>query len=85
MKSDIITVSKVNPPSQFEFNTGHPLNTWFLRINEQGIHFNREVFPNSQATDFAAAFIEILEKEFDVSFVKREKIADGQSKENNEI
>lgn len=46
---------------------------WILKINPDGIFFNHDDYPNALPNDFAKAFIEILEKEYVVTFTKREK------------
>ncbi len=66
-------IPEENQISQFEFTSGAPLNTWFLRINKNGIFFNKEIYPDSMPDDFARAFIEVLEKNYDVTFTKRTK------------
>ena len=44
---------------------------WLIKIREDGIHFNREAFPDASVEDFAQAFIETLENNYEVTFEKR--------------
>lgn len=46
---------------------------WAIKISEEGIKFNREVFPMKTPNDFAKIFIEILEKNYKVKFTKDDK------------
>ncbi len=41
---------------------------WCIKINKEGIFFNKDLYPNFTANDFALAFILILEKQFTVTF-----------------
>ena len=45
---------------------------WFFRISKEGIFFNKEAYPDFIADDFAKAFVDILEKSYDLKFEKRE-------------
>ncbi len=60
-----ITDDKV---SQIELHSG---KYWILRIRENGIVFNHEEWPDATPSDFAQAFCDVLEKGYDVSFIKR--------------
>lgn len=44
---------------------------WLLEITNEGIKFNREYYPNAMPDNFAQAFIDILEMNYDVHFTKR--------------
>lgn len=46
---------------------------WFMKISKKGFEFNREEYPNSAVDDFARAFMELIEKEFIVTFERRKK------------
>jgi hypothetical protein len=59
--------------SEFVFHNGPPENTWIIKISREGISFNHEAFPNCTSDDFAKAFVEILEKNYTVSFTEKEK------------
>lgn len=65
-------------PSEIEMSNGE--GTWFIRITENGIKFNRDKFPDSKPDDFAKAFMEILENNFSVKFTK--KLEDKEWKNN---
>ena len=58
----------IDKTSNLEFSDG--FGNWFIRIEKDGIKFNREKFPNSGPDDFAKAFIEILERNFKVRFTE---------------
>jgi len=42
-----------------------------LTIEENGISFNKEAFPNWTPDEFANEFISILEKSYDIRFEKK--------------
>lgn len=44
---------------------------WLIKIREDGIFFNREAFPDSDVDAFTQAFIETLENNYEVIFVRR--------------
>lgn len=44
---------------------------WVMKLTKKGVFFNREDFPNASASSFAQAIVEILEKEFSVTFHKK--------------
>ena len=48
-------------------------NGWLISISNDGFKFNREAYPNALADDFARAFVEIMERQFVVTFKKRKK------------
>ena len=54
--------------SSFTLQNG---NTWFIKINKDGIFFNREIYPNSSPNDFANVFIKILEMNYNVRFLEK--------------
>jgi len=58
-----------HPPPNYTFLSDS--NTWCVKINEDGIFFNHEKFPNATPESFAQAFIDILEKNFSVTFTKK--------------
>ena len=58
------------PVEKFTF---HGEDTWIIKINDAGIFFNREKFPDDLPDDFARKFIDILEKNFNVKFIEKEK------------
>lgn len=68
---ETVNLNLNNPPPKFTFNSGGPNNTWLIEITAEGIKFNREFFPDTNPDEFAKAFIEILEKNFEVSFTKK--------------
>jgi len=49
---------------------------WVLKIADEGIVFNRDLFPRSTPDLFAECFVNILEKNYEVSFTKMEKAKD---------
>jgi hypothetical protein len=59
-------------PSEIRF-TANPEKGWAIKITKEGIRFNREAYPDSSADDFANAFMETLEKNFNVRFEKKDK------------
>lgn len=54
---------------EFTFYADH--DKWVIKINDDGIFFNHEKWPNRKPEHFAQAFIDILEKCYDVTFTKR--------------
>ena len=44
---------------------------WLIKIRPEGIFFNREAFPECDAEDFARAFVEALEDNYEVIFVRK--------------
>lgn len=68
-----ITYTITKPPiSEINFYGGGEKNEWLIKISEKnGIQFNHEVFPNSDPHSFAAAFIEILELNYNVRFDRK--------------
>lgn len=44
---------------------------WVMKIKPEGIFFNREAYPDSNADEFANAVIQILEKSFAVTFERK--------------
>ena len=44
---------------------------WIIRINPEGIFFNREKYPNATPDEFAQAFTEILEHKYTVHFERK--------------
>jgi hypothetical protein len=44
---------------------------WIIEISPDGFKFNREEYPDALVDDFARAFIQILEMNFDVTMEKR--------------
>ena len=69
-KEDVLPI-KILQPTIHKF-TFYIDDQWCIKINEKGIFFNRERFPESTPGDFADAFIEILEKNYAVSFTKKD-------------
>lgn len=59
---------------------------WVMRLDKDGIHFNRDRFPNANTDDFALAVVEILERNFDIKFMRKEPPYDLEklNKEENE-
>jgi hypothetical protein len=60
------------PPSEITFSID---DTWFIKLTEDGVKFNRDAYPNDNPDDFAMKFIEILESKFNVKFIKKENDA----------
>lgn len=48
-------------------------DNWALKISENGMVFNREIFPNHTPDDFAKDFIDILEQHFNIKFYSKNK------------
>lgn len=46
---------------------------WIIEISKNGFKFNREDYPDALPDDFAQAFVDILEKKFDVTMQKRDE------------
>lgn len=70
-----VNVKPENVKSEIIVSVDH--DTWILKITKEGFVFNREKYPLSQPSDFAEAFLKILEKEYTVTFEKREKEPDA--------
>lgn len=47
-------------------------NNWVMSINDQGIKFNRDKWPDASPDEFAKAVIQILEKAYKLKFEKKE-------------
>lgn len=64
---------KINEPikSAIIFNADSD-GPWVMKLTREGIFFNRDTYPNSTSDDFAKAVIEILEKQYAVTFEKKE-------------
>lgn len=60
-----------SPPVLAEITFQDSPNQWFLKITKKGFIFNRERFPEASIDEFAKAFMELLEKEFDVHFTQK--------------
>lgn len=45
--------------------------TWIIKIDKEGIKFNREAFPDYKPDDFAEKFMHIMEQNFAVKFYKK--------------
>ena len=58
-------------PASREIIFGDQKGSWFMKITKEGFKFNRERFPHAEIDDFAKAFMELLEKSFDVKFTKK--------------
>lgn len=43
-------------------------NTWFMKMNDKGIFFNHEEYPDLKADDFAKGFIDLMESKFKIKF-----------------
>lgn len=65
---DDIVLKNPNPISQFEFMVN---GKWIIRIKSTGLEFNQELWPKSNPSDFAQAFCDILERNYDIQFNKR--------------
>lgn len=59
---------EIKQPSKITCHTG---TTWFLEMSDRGIKFNHEDFPESKPDDFARAFMELMEKEYAIKFIKK--------------
>lgn len=70
-EKEIKTTQKTFPPNVIAFYSGPPENNWIIEISKDGFKFNREAYPDACADDFAAAFIEIMELKFDITFNKK--------------
>lgn len=44
---------------------------WIIKIGRDGFKFNRIDYPDALPDDFAKAFVDILEKQFDVTMENR--------------
>ena len=76
MTEEIITLEmdkpfSINIPKPVSCFTFHSDDNWLIEIKPEGIRFNREFYPDSMPGDFAQAFVDILEKCYDVTFEKR--------------
>lgn len=49
---------------------------WLIKIDEKGIRFNREQFPNLSTDEFATEFLNLIENSFDVEFKKNIRKSD---------
>ena len=48
-------------------------NKWIIRLNEEGIFFNHEVFPELVGDAFVKAFINIMELNYAIKFVRKDE------------
>ncbi len=64
--------TKIEKPidSQIIFNIS--AHNWVMKITENGILFNRELYPDSTPDEFAQAVVEVLEKCYEVKFLKKQ-------------
>lgn len=46
-------------------------DTCFMKFTTQGIFFNHEKYPTSEMSDFAKAFIELMERQCKIKFIKK--------------
>jgi hypothetical protein len=60
----------VTPPSQMTFFAYK--DKWFMKMTTEGIFFNHEEYPTSQASDFARAFMELMEKNYKIKFIEKD-------------
>ncbi len=58
---------------QLLFQLDKDENSWFIKMNDDGIFFNREKYPNATHNDFAIAFMQFLEIHYDVKFIEKKK------------
>jgi len=79
MSDELECTPENNGPGQIEFKPNE--NYWAIRIRKDGIFFNRELYNESTVDDFALAFMELLERQFDVTFIKRENVNSTKSVE----
>ena len=57
--------------SEIVFLAQRDLDSWVMKINDKGIHFNKKRYPDTDPTGFANAVMEILENHFEVKFSKK--------------
>ena len=63
--------TRINPKIKEMIFKGFDDFDWVIKITNDGIFFNREIFKNKSPEEFAQKFIDILEKCYEVSFQKR--------------
>ncbi len=51
---------------------------WAFKVTNKGIIFNKEKFPFTTADEFAKAFVDILEMQYEVKFEKRQDLNDNK-------
>lgn len=71
MNEKYLTTSGENSHSKLIFQSN---GKWILEISDEGISFNRDQFPDMTPGDFVSKFIDILETNFNVKFIKKETI-----------
>jgi hypothetical protein len=69
MKGPLI-YTYTNPISEIYFCPSGE-ESWAIKITNEGVKFNREHYPNSKPEDFAQFFIDILEMNYDIKFIKK--------------
>lgn len=72
---DPIAIHKKEDPSFTFWLRGK----WVLKIEESGIKFNHEGFPDFEACDFVKIFIHILECNLNVKFTEKDLKPENQS------
>ena len=48
-------------------------DNWFMKFTTKGILFNQEAYPTGDINSFARAFIELMEREYKIKFVKKDE------------
>jgi hypothetical protein len=59
---------KKEASNEISFHASQDEGDWVMKVDEQGILFNREVYSDSSPDEFAKAVIKILENEYTVRF-----------------
>ncbi len=57
------------PKNEIYFGDG---KDWIMKFNQEGIFFNHERFKDAPPSEFAKAFIEIMEKQYKIKFIEKE-------------
>lgn len=68
---DKILEIKKNQPSCITFSVDR--KEWFMKMNDKGIFFNHEEYPDLKSDDFAKEFIDLMESKFKIKFYEIEE------------
>lgn len=69
LENVVVNADDIRKPSSIIFCVNE--YDWIIKITEEGIKFNKDGYPEVTADGFAQAFVEILEKNYDVKFVRK--------------
>jgi hypothetical protein len=66
---------RLSEPIDRKFIFTNDNNQWLIEISKDGIKFNRQVWPDFGPGEFAQAFVDILETNYEVKFTSRYELS----------